>query len=59
MISLAAAGIKAAPGGPFAVGDHPSADHLRLTIAAVTDADIDRLATELAAAATYRRMRRA
>ncbi|MEU4340984.1 aminotransferase class I/II-fold pyridoxal phosphate-dependent enzyme [Nocardia sp. NPDC023852] len=62
MISLAAAGIKAAPGGPFAVGHHPSADHLRLTIAAVSDGDVDWLAAELAAAATvaptYRRMRR-
>lgn len=32
MISLAAAGIKAAPGGPFIVGDPPPTDHLRITI---------------------------
>ncbi|MFQ6392695.1 PLP-dependent aminotransferase family protein [Nocardia sp. KC 131] len=63
MISLAAAGIKVAPGGPFEVGDHPRSDHLRITIAAITDADLDWLATELAAATTaaptYRRVRRA
>ncbi|MFE7799207.1 PLP-dependent aminotransferase family protein [Nocardia sp. NPDC057440] len=63
MISLAAAGIKVAPGGPFEVGDHPVRDHLRITVAAVTDSDLDWLTTELAAAttaaATYRRVRRA
>ncbi|MFI6042822.1 PLP-dependent aminotransferase family protein [Nocardia sp. NPDC051321] len=63
MISLAAAGIKAAPGGPFVVGDHPPTDHLRITISPVTDHDLDWLATELAAATvavpTYRRIRRA
>jgi DNA-binding transcriptional MocR family regulator len=63
MVSLAAAGIKAAPGGPFEVGDHPPSDHLRLTIAPIADADLEWLATELAAAATatptYRRIRRA
>ncbi|MFI9503099.1 aminotransferase class I/II-fold pyridoxal phosphate-dependent enzyme [Nocardia sp. NPDC052566] len=63
MISLAAAGIKAAPGGPFELRDHPSNDHLRITISPVTDHDLDWLATELAAATTaaptYRRIRRA
>ncbi|QIS04610.1 aminotransferase class I/II-fold pyridoxal phosphate-dependent enzyme [Nocardia brasiliensis] len=62
MISLAAAGIKAAPGGPFVVGAHPPTDHLRITTAPLTDADIDWLAAELAAATTavptYRRSRR-
>ncbi|MEV0292069.1 aminotransferase class I/II-fold pyridoxal phosphate-dependent enzyme [Nocardia sp. NPDC050710] len=62
MISLAAAGIKAAPGGPFEVADNPPSDHLRLTISAVADSDLDWLATELAAATTatptYRRIRR-
>ncbi|MEU7220162.1 PLP-dependent aminotransferase family protein [Nocardia iowensis] len=62
MISLAAAGIKAAPGGPFVVGEHPPTDHLRITISPVTDPDLDWLATELAAATTavptYRRIRR-
>ncbi len=62
MISLAAAGIKAAPGTPFEVIGLPAADHLRITPAAVADADIPRLAAELAAAAqaapTYRRLRR-
>ncbi|WP_280449255.1 hypothetical protein [Nocardia brasiliensis] len=62
MISLAAAGIKAAPGGPFIVGPLPPTDHLRITTAALTDADMDWLATELAAATTaaptYRRIRR-
>jgi DNA-binding transcriptional MocR family regulator len=63
MISLAAAGVKAAPGGPFEVGDHQPSDHLRLTIAPFADADLDWLATELAVATTatptYRRIRRA
>jgi DNA-binding transcriptional MocR family regulator len=63
MIALAAAGIKAAPGGPFEVADHPATDHLRITTAASTDADLNWLATELAAATTaaptYRRVRRA
>ncbi|MEV6428249.1 aminotransferase class I/II-fold pyridoxal phosphate-dependent enzyme [Nocardia sp. NPDC051463] len=63
MISLAAAGIKVAPGRPFEVRDHPVSDHLRITIAAVTDSDLDWLTTELAAATTaaptYRRVRRA
>ncbi|MEV0246750.1 aminotransferase class I/II-fold pyridoxal phosphate-dependent enzyme [Nocardia sp. NPDC050712] len=62
MISLAAAGIKVAPGGPFEVGDRPASDHLRLTVSALADADSLWLATELAAAAaaapTYRRVRR-
>lgn len=62
MISLAAAGIKAAPGTPFEVTPHASHDHLRLTIAAMTDHDLPWLTTELAAAAnatpTYRRLRR-
>ncbi|WP_069162611.1 aminotransferase-like domain-containing protein [Nocardia altamirensis] len=62
MISLAAAGIKAAPGGPFVVGDYPPTDHLRITISPLTDADLDWLTTELAAATTaaptYRRIRR-
>lgn len=62
MISLAAAGIKAAPGGPFIVGDPPPTDHLRITISPLADADLDWLATELAAATTavptYRRIRR-
>ncbi|WP_063776044.1 PLP-dependent aminotransferase family protein [Nocardia vulneris] len=62
MISLAAAGIKTAPGGPFIVGPAPPTDHLRITTAALADADIDWLATELAAATTaaptYRRIRR-
>ncbi|WP_433655475.1 PLP-dependent aminotransferase family protein [Nocardia sp. CA-128927] len=63
MISLAAAGIKAAPGGPFIVGDPPPTDHLRITISPLADNDLDWLATELAAATvaapTYRRIRRA
>ncbi|MFF3223848.1 PLP-dependent aminotransferase family protein [Nocardia suismassiliense] len=63
MISLAAAGIKAAPGGPFSVGDQPPTDHLRITVSALADGDLDWLATELtaatAAAPTYRRVRRA
>ncbi|WP_245568655.1 aminotransferase class I/II-fold pyridoxal phosphate-dependent enzyme [Nocardia concava] len=62
MISLAAAGIKAAPGGPFEVTDHPHTDHLRLTVAALTDAEIPEVARHLAIAAaaapTYRRVRR-
>ncbi|MET7771087.1 aminotransferase class I/II-fold pyridoxal phosphate-dependent enzyme [Nocardia sp. NPDC005366] len=63
MISLAAAGIKAAPGGPFEVADTPRSDHLRLTVSPVTDAELPWLSTELAAATTaaptYRRIRRA
>lgn len=63
MISLAAAGIKAAPGRPFEVEDHPHGDHLRITVAAITDGELDWVATELAAATTaaptYRRVRRA
>ncbi|UGT44368.1 aminotransferase class I/II-fold pyridoxal phosphate-dependent enzyme [Nocardia yamanashiensis] len=63
MISLAAAGIKAAPGGPFEVTEHPETDHLRLTVAALHRADVDELAAHLATAAaalpTYRRARRA
>ncbi|MFD6455243.1 aminotransferase class I/II-fold pyridoxal phosphate-dependent enzyme, partial [Nocardia sp. NPDC060220] len=62
MISLAAAGIKAAPGGPFEAGEQPAGDHLRLTLGALGDTDIAWLAAELAAAATatptYRRIRR-
>ncbi|AYF79524.1 aminotransferase class I/II-fold pyridoxal phosphate-dependent enzyme [Nocardia yunnanensis] len=62
LISLAAAGIKAAPGGPFEVTDHPHTDHLRLTIAALPTHEIDEVATQLATAATatptYRRIRR-
>ncbi|MCM6775513.1 aminotransferase class I/II-fold pyridoxal phosphate-dependent enzyme [Nocardia sp. CDC159] len=62
MISLAAAGIKAAPGGPFEVVDHPAGDHLRITIAAIPDGEIATVAAHLAAAATalptYRRIRR-
>lgn len=63
MISLAAAGIKVAPGGPFEVRDHPHSDHLRITVSALTDHELDWLATELTAATTavptYRRIRRA
>lgn len=63
MISLAAAGIKAAPGRPFEIEDHPLGDHLRITVAPITDADLDWLTTELVAATTaaptYRRVRRA
>ncbi|MCX4092769.1 aminotransferase class I/II-fold pyridoxal phosphate-dependent enzyme [Nocardia sp. alder85J] len=63
LIALAAAGIKAAPGGPFEVTDRATAAHLRLTVAAVDDLDVDRLAAQLAAAAAatpvYRRARRA
>ncbi|MEU4647038.1 PLP-dependent aminotransferase family protein [Nocardia fluminea] len=62
MISLAAAGIKAAPGGPFEAGERPVSDHLRLTLGALGETDIAWLATELATAAcaapTYRRIRR-
>ncbi|MEU8897521.1 aminotransferase class I/II-fold pyridoxal phosphate-dependent enzyme [Nocardia sp. NPDC048505] len=62
MISLAAAGIKVAPGGPFEVGEQPDSDHLRLTVSTLTEVDLRWLATELAAAAaaapTYRRVRR-
>ncbi|WP_239004154.1 PLP-dependent aminotransferase family protein [Nocardia panacis] len=62
MISLAAAGIKAAPGGPFEVREDPDSDHLRITAAELGDHDIDWLASELAAASlarpTYRRIRR-
>ncbi|WP_245997435.1 aminotransferase-like domain-containing protein [Nocardia pseudobrasiliensis] len=62
MVSLAAAGIKAAPGGPFEVTDHPSSDHLRVTIAAVPHGEIASVAAHLASAATapptYRRIRR-
>ncbi|MBP2190975.1 aminotransferase-like domain-containing protein [Nocardia goodfellowii] len=62
MISLAAAGIKVAPGGPFEVGDQPASDHLRLTVSPLAGIDVDWLATELAAATvaapTYRRVRR-
>lgn len=63
MISLAAAGIKAAPGGPFEVGPHPPTDHLRLTLGALTaSTDLPWLAAELATATTatptYRRIRR-
>lgn len=61
MISLAAAGIKVAPGGPFEVGE-PQTDHLRLTVSPLIDTEIDWLANELAtattAAPTYRRIRR-
>ncbi|GGK37624.1 aminotransferase class I/II-fold pyridoxal phosphate-dependent enzyme [Nocardia camponoti] len=64
MISLAAAGVKAAPGGPFEVSANPDFDHLRLTLGALDDTvDLAWLATELATAAkatpTYRRVRRA
>lgn len=63
MISLAAAGIKAAPSAPFEVADRPRTDHLRLTIAALQTTEIREIATHLAAAAaaapTYRRIRRA
>lgn len=63
MISLAAAGIKVAPGGPFEVTDHPHTDHLRLTIATLHSDEIEELASHLATAAaaapTYRRIRRA
>ncbi|WP_308165605.1 PLP-dependent aminotransferase family protein [Nocardia noduli] len=63
MISLAAAGIKVAPGGPFEAADTPRSDHVRLTVSPVTDADLPWLAAELVAAAsaapTYRRIRRA
>ncbi|MEV0060955.1 aminotransferase class I/II-fold pyridoxal phosphate-dependent enzyme [Nocardia sp. NPDC050718] len=63
MISLAAAGIKAAPGGPFEVTARTSTDHLRLTLGALSSAaDLPWLAAELAAASTatptYRRIRR-
>lgn len=62
MISLAAAGIKAAPGRPFEVEDHPHGDHLRITVAAIADGELDWLTSELAAATaaapTYRRVRR-
>nr|WP_281186275.1 aminotransferase class I/II-fold pyridoxal phosphate-dependent enzyme [Nocardia crassostreae] len=62
MISLAAAGIKAAPGGPFEVTDHPHNDHLRLTVAALHDGEIPDVAAHLATAAlaspAYRRIRR-
>lgn len=62
MISLAAAGIKVAPGGPFEVRDHPGSDHLRITVSPLGDHDFEWLATELAAATkalpTYRRIRR-
>ncbi|MFC9895655.1 PLP-dependent aminotransferase family protein [Nocardia sp. NPDC127579] len=62
MISLAAAGIKVAPGGPFEVRDHPGADHVRLTVSPLSEIDSGWLATELAAASTatptYRRVRR-
>ncbi|WP_019925857.1 PLP-dependent aminotransferase family protein [Nocardia sp. BMG111209] len=63
LISLAAAGIKAAPGGPFEVTDRAAVAHLRLTVAAVTEPGVDRLAGRLATAAAaapaYRRVRRA
>ncbi|NNH69388.1 aminotransferase class I/II-fold pyridoxal phosphate-dependent enzyme [Nocardia uniformis] len=63
MIALAASGIKAAPGGPFEVTEHPRTDHLRLTTAALRDGDIAEVAAHLASAATasptYRRVRRA
>lgn len=63
MISLAASGIKAAPGGPFEVTEHPHTDHLRLTVAALHDGEIAEVAGHLATAATasptYRRIRRA
>ncbi|APE38243.1 transcriptional regulator [Nocardia mangyaensis] len=63
MISLAAAGIKVAPGGPFEVGAHPPRDHLRLTLGALeAGTDLGWLAAELATATaatpTYRRIRR-
>ncbi|MFC6012170.1 aminotransferase class I/II-fold pyridoxal phosphate-dependent enzyme [Nocardia lasii] len=63
MISLAAAGIKAAPGGPFEVAPNPTRDHLRLTLGALdSTTDLPWLAAELAtattAAPTYRRIRR-
>ncbi|MGY0499813.1 aminotransferase class I/II-fold pyridoxal phosphate-dependent enzyme [Nocardia sp. FBN12] len=63
MISLAAAGIKAAPGGPFEVSPNPPRDHLRLTLGALdATTDLPWLAAELAAATTatptYRRIRR-
>ncbi|WP_405495950.1 aminotransferase class I/II-fold pyridoxal phosphate-dependent enzyme [Nocardia sp. NBC_00511] len=62
MISLAAAGIKAAPGGPFEATDHPLTDHLRITVAALPVNDIAEVARQLATAAlaepTYRRVRR-
>ncbi|MFI5775649.1 PLP-dependent aminotransferase family protein [Nocardia sp. NPDC051570] len=62
MISLAAAGIKAAPGGPFEVTDRRASDHLRITVAAIPDGEITSVAAHLAAAAaalpTYRRIRR-
>ncbi|MQY31408.1 aminotransferase-like domain-containing protein [Nocardia aurantia] len=62
LVSLAAAGVKAAPGGPFEVTDHPPIAHLRITVAALAEAGIDRLAGQLvtaaAAAPAYRRVRR-
>ncbi|UFS98747.1 PLP-dependent aminotransferase family protein [Nocardia huaxiensis] len=62
MISLAAAGIKVAPGAPFEVTDHPHTDHIRLTVAALHRTDIPDIAAHLAAATTalptYRRIRR-
>ncbi|MFD5179179.1 aminotransferase class I/II-fold pyridoxal phosphate-dependent enzyme [Nocardia sp. NPDC058379] len=63
MISLAAAGIKAAPGGPFTVAAQPPTDHLRLTLGTLSPTvDLPWLAAELAAATaatpTYRRIRR-
>lgn len=63
LVGLAAAGIKAAPGGPFEVGPHHAGDHLRLTLGALDPGtDLDWLAAELAAATaatpTYRRIRR-
>ena len=47
MVSLAAAGISVAPGGPFQLGGSP---HLRVTVGAITS-DVPTIATALAAAA--------
>ncbi|GAB2669208.1 aminotransferase class I/II-fold pyridoxal phosphate-dependent enzyme [Gordonia jinhuaensis] len=49
LVSLAAAGIKVAPGGPFRV-DEPREDHVRVTFAALADEQSDWIADELAKA---------
>ncbi|WP_076476723.1 aminotransferase-like domain-containing protein [Williamsia sterculiae] len=50
LVSLAAAGITAAPGTPFRVDD-VDAQHLRITIACLREDDAARVGAELAAAA--------
>jgi len=49
LVSLATAGIRVAPGGPFLLGHSPTAAHVRVTVGIVSD-DHDSIAGALAAA---------